>query len=103
LERRALTDDQSKRREARLGVIELIFYSGKTKVQDVDFQSFDLETLKETFEELHEYQSDEHGEDDTDLSNEGQTIVEINRIAGMDLHFDNYQPKSVLKKTRRFF
>jgi hypothetical protein len=104
LEGYGLRDDKAKSLESLLSIIELVCYSDITKVGEVDFKSLNLGVLKQAFEELMEYQSEENGEDDCDLYNEGQTIVEINRLAGMFNHINDLRPVYVYKKQqRRFF
>ncbi|WP_240420306.1 hypothetical protein [Paenibacillus periandrae] len=98
----ALDNQKAEQQEKMLEIIELVCYSGKIRVCDVNLKELNRKILEETFEELQMYQSDEHGEDDTDLCNEGQTIVEINRIAGMDIHFEKFKPRGLPKKNRRF-
>ncbi|RUS44917.1 hypothetical protein [Cohnella sp. AR92] len=100
---RVLDNAEAEQKEKMLEIIDLVCYSDKTLVGDINLKELDREILEAAFEELQEYQSDEHGEEDTDLVNEGQTIVEINRIAGMDIHFEHFKPKHVQRKTRRFF
>lgn len=103
IDERGLSDAAADFREGMLGMIHLACYSDKRLVGEIDLGSLDLDVLKETFEELHSYESDEHGDDNTDLNNRGQTIVELNRRAGMTIHFDQFQPRWVQKKNRRFF
>jgi hypothetical protein len=99
---RALDDQKAEQQEKRLEIIELVCYSGRLKICEVNLKALDRTAMEETFAELQMYESDEHGEADTDLNNEGQTIVEINRIAGMEIHFNKFKPKGLPKKQRRF-
>lgn len=93
IDERGLSDAAADFREGMLGMIHLACYSDKRLVGEIDLGSLDLDVLKETFEELHSYESDEHGDDNTDLNNRGQTIVELNRRAGVTIHFDQFSAK----------
>ncbi|SDO17854.1 hypothetical protein SAMN04487897_109116 [Paenibacillus sp. yr247] len=103
IEERGLSDASADSQEGMLHLINLVCYSEKRLISEVDLRSLDLELMKDTFDELHSYESDEHGDENTDLNNEGQTIIELNRKAGITIHFDRFQPKWVQKKSRRFF
>ncbi|WP_150274191.1 hypothetical protein [Paenibacillus tepidiphilus] len=92
----------AQRWEGMLKVIFLSVYQDKS-YSDINFNELDLSIMEEAFEELYYYEADEFGDEDTDMRNEGHSIVEINRIAGLDILMSRFKSYLRMSKPGRSF
>jgi hypothetical protein len=98
----ATTTDQGAQYSQRMYLIELMLFGNAEKIGDVDFSTFTFSDLKDTIDDILEYESDEtadpiYGEG----ANIGNPIYEINSLAGLSKEILAIEPQR--KKIRRFF
>lgn len=101
-EQTANIGDQGTLYSQRMYLIEMMLFGNAKKLKDVDFSSFTLSELKNTIDDILEYESDEtadpiYGE----AANIGNPIYEINSLAGLTKEILAIEPQR--KKIRRFF
>lgn len=96
----SVNEEAHKQRTSDLRLISLLVYEEPRTVGDIDLNSFTFEELKSAFEEIREYESDEHESDYETLFNIGNGLLEINRLAHISKVIKAITP---IKKKRRFF
>jgi hypothetical protein len=86
----------------RMYLIELMQFSSAEKLGDVDFSRFTVSDLKDTFNDILEYESDEVQDPCYGWgANIGNPIYEINILAGLTSEVLSVKPQRT--KKRRFF
>jgi hypothetical protein len=86
----------------RMYLINLMCYSSAKKLKDVDFSTFTVSDLKDSFEVIFEYESDEYDDPSYgECRNIGNPIYELNSLAGFIQGVLAIKPQ--LEKIRRFF
>lgn len=84
----------------RMYLIDVMFYSDAKKLGDVDFSTFSASDLKDTIDDILQYESDESSDFMEEGTNMGNPIYEINSLAGITKNILDIQPQQ--KKKRRF-
>ncbi|RTR26597.1 hypothetical protein EKG37_21245 [Robertmurraya yapensis] len=87
----------------RMYLLSIMQFGTAEKLKDVDFSSFSASDVIDVIEDLFEYQSDEgiDPEYDGECINLGNSLYEINALAGINKEIIKLKPKR--DRIRRFF
>jgi hypothetical protein len=100
IENYSVSEEVHKQRTSDIRLVSLMLYEDPKTLGEIDFNSFTYEELKSAFDDIIEYESDEHESDETTLLNIGNAVLEINRLAHFVKSVQSIEP---IGKKRRFF